>query len=49
LWKVHMKSILVFNDLWSVVDGSKNGTKRGRMDKERCKALALINISMAQG
>lgn len=50
LWKIHMKSALVFNDLWSYVDGSEVKTEANQADwlKEDGKALALINMCIFQ-
>lgn len=49
LWKVQMKSVLVYNDLWQYVDGTEvkppeNATEWIRKDS---KALALINLSIS--
>ncbi|CAK9830520.1 Retrovirus-related Pol polyprotein from transposon TNT 1-94 [Anthophora retusa] len=51
LWKVQMKSILVYNDLWSYVDGSEARTETNTQewDKKDSKALALINLSITHG
>ena len=49
LWKVHMKSVFVYNDLWSVVDGSEIKTEENEVEWIRKDALALINISVTQG
>lgn len=52
LWKVQMKSVLVFNDLWQYVDGievrpTENAQEWVRKDS---KALALINsVSITHG
>ncbi|CAK9827078.1 Retrovirus-related Pol polyprotein from transposon TNT 1-94, partial [Anthophora retusa] len=46
-----MKSILVYNDLWSYVDGSEARTETNTQewDKKDSKALALINLSITHG
>ena len=51
LWKVHMKSVLIFNDLWSYVDGTEVKTDANVADwtKKDSKALALINLSITHG
>jgi len=50
LWKIQMKSVLVFNDLWHYVDGSKAKPNVNAQDwlKKDAKALALINLSISQ-
>ena len=51
LWKVQMKSVLVFNDMWSVVDGSELKPQENASDwtKKDAKASALINLSISYG
>lgn len=51
LWKVQMKSVLVFNDLWAYVDGTvvkpeDNVAEVADWTKKDAKALALINLSI---
>ena len=48
LWKVHMRSVLVFNDLWPYVSGTKEKPADNSEDWETkdSKALALINLSV---
>lgn len=50
LWKVQMKSVLVFNDLWAYVDGTevKPNEHFEEWTKKDGKALALINLSITQ-
>jgi len=50
LWKVQMRSVLVFNDLWHYVDGSEAKPNVNAQDwlKKDAKALALINLSISQ-
>jgi len=49
LWKVQMKSILVYNDLWQYVDGTEIKSPENAHDwiKKDSKALALINLSIS--
>jgi hypothetical protein len=49
LWKVHMKSVLVYNDLWQYVDGTEVKPRENAHDwiKKDSKALALINLSIS--
>jgi len=49
LWKVHMKSVLVYNDLWQYVDGTEVKPNENAHDwiKKDSKALALINLSIS--
>jgi len=51
LWKVQMKSILVFNDLWQYVDGSEVKPAENAQEwlRKDSKALALINLSITHG
>ena len=51
LWKVHMKSVLIFNDLWPYVDNTEVKTDANVADwtKNDSKALALINRSITHG
>ena len=51
LWKVHMKSVLIFNDLWSYVDGTevKTDANVAVWTTKDSKALALINLSITHG
>lgn len=51
LWKVQMKSILVFNDLWQYVDGTEIKPPGSAQEwiKRDAKALALINLSITHG
>lgn len=48
LWKVQMKSVLVFNDLWPYVDGTEAKPEQNAEEwtKKDSKALALINLSI---
>ncbi|CAK9814306.1 Retrovirus-related Pol polyprotein from transposon TNT 1-94 [Anthophora quadrimaculata] len=50
LWKVHMKSILIINDLWPFVDGTekKPAENANEWVKKDMKALALINMNITQ-
>ena len=53
LWKVQMKSVLVYNDLWQYTDGTIEKPGQGTADqvqvwvKKDSKALALINLSVS--
>jgi hypothetical protein len=49
LWKVQMKSVLIFNDLWGYVDGTEVKPEADAQDwtKKDSKALALINLSIS--
>lgn len=51
LWKIQMKSILVFNDLWQYVDGTEMKPAENAQEwlKKDAKALALINLSITHG
>ncbi|CAK9796277.1 Retrovirus-related Pol polyprotein from transposon TNT 1-94 [Anthophora plagiata] len=51
LWKVQMKSVLVFNDLWQYVNGDEKITDANAHEWTRkdSKALALINLSVTYG
>lgn len=48
LWKVQMKSVLVFNELWSYVDGTLVKPEENAQEwiNKDSKALALINLSI---
>jgi len=48
LWKIQMKSVLVFNDLWPYVDDTsvKPTTNADVWIKNDLKTLALINLSI---
>ncbi|CAK9829718.1 Retrovirus-related Pol polyprotein from transposon TNT 1-94 [Anthophora retusa] len=50
LWTVHMKSILVLNDLWPFVDGTEEKPAENAQEwiKKDTKALALINMNIKQ-
>lgn len=49
LWKVQMKSVLVYNDLWQYVDGTEVKPLENAHDwiRKGSKALALINLSIS--
>jgi hypothetical protein len=49
LWKVQMKSVLIFNDMWGYVDGTEVKPEADAQDwtKKDSKALALINLSIS--
>jgi len=49
LWKVQMESVLVYNDLWQYVDGTKVKPLENAHDwiRKDSKALALINLSIS--
>ena len=53
IWKVKMKSDLVYNDLWQYTDGTIEKPEQGTADqvqtwvKRDSKALALINLSVS--
>nr|XP_012149732.1 PREDICTED: uncharacterized protein LOC105663683 [Megachile rotundata] len=49
LWKIQMKSVLVYNDLWQYVDGAEVKPTEDAQDWARkdSKALALINLSIS--
>jgi hypothetical protein len=49
LWKVQMKSVLVYNDLWQYVDGTEVKPLENAHDwiRKDSKALALINLSIS--
>ena len=49
LWKVQMKSVLVYNDLWQYVDGTEVKPQENAHDwiRKDSKALALINLSIS--
>lgn len=51
LWKVQMKSVLVFNELWQYIDGTDVKPLANAQDwiKKDSKALALINLSITHG
>jgi len=51
LWKVQMKSVLVFNDLWPYVDDTleKSAINADSWTKNDSKALALISLSVTHG
>lgn len=46
LWKVQMKSILVFNDLWKYTEGTESAADAQEWIRKDSKALALINLSI---
>lgn len=48
LWKVQMKSVLVFNDLWKYAEGTeiKPAADAQEWIRKDSKALALINLSI---
>ncbi|CAK9833731.1 Retrovirus-related Pol polyprotein from transposon TNT 1-94 [Anthophora retusa] len=50
LWTVHMKSILVLNDLWLFVDGTEEKPAENAQEwiRKDTKALALINMNIKQ-
>jgi len=50
VWKVHMKSVLVFSDLWQYVNGTEVKPEENSQEwlKKDAKALALINLSISQ-
>ncbi|CAK9820287.1 Retrovirus-related Pol polyprotein from transposon TNT 1-94 [Anthophora plagiata] len=50
LWTVHMKSILVINDLWPYVDGTerKPAENANEWIRKDMKALALIHMNITQ-
>lgn len=51
LWKVQMKSVLVFNELWSYVEGTQEKMESNAQEwtNKDSKALALINLSITHG
>lgn len=51
LWKIQMKSVLVYNDLWQYVDGTEIKPLENAQDwvRKDSKALALINLSISHG
>lgn len=51
LWKIQIKSVLVFNELWQYVDGTevKPLVNAQEWIKKDSKALALINLSITHG
>lgn len=51
LWKVQMKSVLVYNDLWQYVVGSGEIIEENKPEwvRKDQKALALINLSVTYG
>ncbi|KAL0116419.1 hypothetical protein PUN28_009806 [Cardiocondyla obscurior] len=48
LWKIQMKSVLVFNDLWKYTEGTEIKPTADAQDwiRKDSKALALINLSI---
>lgn len=51
LWKIQMKSVLVFNEMWQYVDGTEVKPLANAQEwiKKDSKALALINLSITHG
>lgn len=51
LWKIQMKSVLVFNEMWQYVDGTEMKPLANAQEwiKKDSKALALINLSIRHG
>lgn len=51
IWKIQMKSVLIYNDLWAYIQGTEIKTEQNAQEWERrdSKALALINLSITPG
>lgn len=50
-WRMQMKSVLIFNDLWGYVDGAigrptdENGQTQWKIKDEKALALIILSVS----